>query len=198
MANARRHLHATVLPTGDVLVTSGVSGSGFNNLSTPVYAAELWSPATGTWTTLATAAVPRGYHATAVLLPDARVLVSGSGDGAGAVDQKNAQIYSPPYLFKGNRPAISSAPTSVAYGQSFAVSTSQASSIAKVALIRPGAATHAFDQNQRYVPLTFTRGSGTLTVTAPAGGTIAPPGVYMLFIVDGNGVPSVAKMVTVG
>ncbi|HEU4587398.1 MAG TPA: galactose oxidase-like domain-containing protein [Gemmatimonadales bacterium] len=198
MSYARRHLNATVLPTGDVLVTSGVSGSGFNNLSTAVYAAELWSPATGTWTTLASAAVPRGYHATAVLLPDARVLVSGSGDASGAVDQRNAQLFSPPYLFKGTQPAISSAPTRVSYGQSFTVSTAQASAIANVVLIRLGAATHAFDESQLYVPLAFTRGSGTLAAVAPANGTIAPPGVYMLFLVDGNGIPSVARMVTVG
>ena len=51
---------------------------------------------------------------------------------------------------------------------------------------------------QRYVPLSFTAGTGGLTATAPANANIAPPGVYMLFIIDANGVPSVAKMVTLG
>ena len=121
MAVARRQLNATLLPDGTVLVTGGTRGSGFNNTDpgNPVYAAELWDPATETWTTLAstTSGIPRVYHSCALLLPDARVLSMG-GNG-----QMTSEIYSPPYLFKGTRPAITSAPTSVAYGQSFFVGT---------------------------------------------------------------------------
>ncbi|HET9985607.1 MAG TPA: galactose oxidase-like domain-containing protein [Longimicrobiales bacterium] len=199
MHYARRHLNTTVLPTGDVLVTSGVSGGGgFNQISTAVYAAELWSPATGAWTLLASGTVPRGYHSTALLLPDGRVLVAGSGDNSSGPDQRNAELFSPPYLFQGTRPTISSAPTRVGYGQSFTVSTAQASTIAKVSLVRLGATTHAFDENQRFVPLSFTRGSTSLTVRAPGGGTTAPPGYYMLFVLTGTGVPSVAKILRIG
>jgi len=64
-------------------------------------------------------------------------------------------------------------------------------------LIRNGAVTHAFDENTRYVPLTFQQVAGGLTVTAPANGNIAPPGFYMLFLVNNSGVPSVAPFVQV-
>ncbi len=117
MTFARRHLNATLLPDGKVLVTGGTSGPGFNNKSTPVFAAELWDPATEKWSVMASAAVPRVYHSTAVLLPDGRVLTTGGND------QTEAEAYSPPYLFNGPRPTISSAPTSVNYGQSFFVGT---------------------------------------------------------------------------
>lgn len=197
MASPRRHLNATVLPTGDVLVTGGVSGTDFSDLGTGVHAAELWSPITGRWTTLASNIVTRGYHATSLLLPDGRVLHTGSGDAAGAPDQRNAEIFSPPYLFAGARPTISSAPTTVPYKQTVKVQTAQAASIAKVSLIRLGSVTHAFDMNQRYRTLSFTQSGTTLTVTGPDTRNRTPPGHYMLFVVDSSGVPSVATIVRV-
>ncbi|MGH2543786.1 MAG: galactose oxidase-like domain-containing protein, partial [Ardenticatenaceae bacterium] len=183
----------TVLPTGQVLVTSGSQGTEPN--TTPVYAAELWNPGTETWATLAAAQMARTYHGTGLLLPDGRVLVAGSGGCCGAPDQYNAEIFSPPYLFAGARPQIDAAPTEIGYGSPFVVETGEAASIARVALIRPAAVTHTTNMEQRYVPLAFTPSGNTLTVTAPAQGNIAPPGYYMLFIVDANGVPSVAAWV---
>jgi hypothetical protein len=195
MAKARRHLNAVLLPTGDVLVTGGTSASGFDTPAGAVFTAELWNPGTEKWTTLSSNHVIRMYHSTSILLPDGRVLHTGSGDGAGAANEKNAEIFSPPYLFRGPRPEISSAPSSATYGQSISVGTAQAAGIAKVTLIRLGSTTHAFDQNQRLVPLNFSGGAGGLSVTMPANGNIAPPGHYMLFLVNGNGVPSVARIV---
>jgi galactose oxidase len=195
MAYPRRHLNATVLPTGEVLVTSGSRGTAFNDIAQAVHPAELWSPTTGTWTTLASNRVNRSYHSTSILLPDGRVLHAGSGDGAGAPREKNAELFSPPYLFKGARPTISSVPALVGYGTSFSVSTPQAASIAKVSLIRLGSVTHGFDMNQRFQRLPFTRGTGTLTVSAPTSRSRTPPGHYMLFILNGNGVPSVARII---
>ena len=189
MATARRQLNATILPDGKVLVTGGSSGSGFDNSSTPVYTAELWDPATGKWTTLASITMYRGYHSTALLLPDARVLSAG-GDVSGAT----AEIFSPPYLFKGARPAITTAPASISYGQTFFVETPDAASITQVTLLRLGAATHAFNHNQRINFLGFSQASGGLNVNAPASANLAPPGHYMLFILNGNGVPSVAPI----
>jgi len=129
-------------------------------------------------------------------MPDARVLVMGGGRFNGineiATNQLNAEFYSPPYLFKGARPAITSAPATLTYGQVFTVQTPDAARIASVSLIRYGAVTHSINMAQVYVPLTFSAGSGSLTVTAPASGNLAPPGYYMLFIVDSNGVPSIA------
>lgn len=198
MVNPRRHLNATVLPTGQVLVTGGLSGTGWNDLTTGVHAAELWNPATGTWTVLASNTITRGYHATSILMPDGRVLHAGSGDGGGSPDEENAELFSPPYLFKGARPTITSAPTSIAYNTTFQVTTPQASDIGKVSLIHLGAATHAFDMGQRFQWLSFQRQTGALSITGPTSRNVTPPGHYMLFILDTSGVPSVAKIIQVG
>jgi hypothetical protein len=115
--------------------------------------------------------------------------------GTAAVNETNAEVYSPPYLFKGARPTITNVPQLLQYGQSFTITTPDAGSIRSAALIRTPSVTHAFDENQRYIPLTFTAGSGSLSATAPANGNIAPPGYYYLFIVNTNGVPSVAQFV---
>jgi len=195
MAVARRQLNATVLPDGTVLVTGGTSAPGFNTPSGAVLTAELWNPNTGSWTTLASNAIPRIYHSTTLLLPDGRVLHTGSGDtDPPAVDQRNAEIYSPPYLFKGARPSISTAPGSITYGQQFFVGTPDGPSVARVRLIRLGSTTHAFNAGQRLVTVAFSQASGGLTVTAPGKRPLAPPGYYMLFLVNGVGVPSVSRI----
>jgi galactose oxidase len=199
MAYPRRHLNATVLPTGEVLVTGGTRGTSFNEISMGVRVAEIWDPATGVWSQLASNAVNRGYHATSVLLPDGRVLHAGSGDaldenGNPYPDEKNGELYSPPYLFKGPRPTITSAPADRWYGGLITVKTPAPAAITKVSLIAIGSATHAFDSNQRFLWLTFTRTSTALNVKAPTK-NLAPPGYYMLFILDGNGVPSVGRMI---
>ena len=194
----RRNLNATLLPTGEVLVTGGSSSTIAKDITMAVRAAELWSPTTGTWTVLASNTVGRTYHSTSILLPDGRVLHTGSGDGGGNPDERNAELFSPPYLFKGPRSTISAAPSLVGYGTSFRVVTPDAAAIAKVSLIRLGSTTHSFDMNQRFQWLSFTRQTGALTITAPTSRNRTPPGHYMLFILDDNGVPSVAKIVQVG
>jgi hypothetical protein len=196
MAFPRRHLNAVVLPNGEVLVTGGSSGITFNDYRAGVRAAELWNPATGRWTTLASNTVSRVYHSTSLLLPDGRVLHTGSGDGG--PDQRTAELFSPPYLFKGARPAIASAPSQVGYGASFTITTPDAGSIAKVSLIRLGSTTHAFDMNARFQWLSFERQSGALRIAAPASRNRAPPGHYLLFILNDNGVPSVGKILRIG
>lgn len=209
MAYGRRQNNLTVLADGTALVTGGnSSGAALVDLNAGVYAAELWSPATGQWTTLASMQVTRQYHSTALLLPDGRVLSAGGGicgecDTVGYLN-KNAEIFSPPYLFAKDgsgalapRPTVASAPGAVTEGTQFTVSTPDAPSISKVALVRLGAVTHSNNMEQRYVPLSFTAASGTLTVTAPANVNIAPPGYYMLFLVNSAGVPSVAPILSV-
>src|SRR5438552_2928137 len=171
-----------------------------------VYNAERWDPTTGQWTTLAAQAVTRQYHSTALLLPDGRVLSSGGGI-CGTCDQvgylaKNAEIFTPPYLFQADgtlapRPVIDSAPATTGYGAALDIATAGPGSIRKVALVRLGAVTHSDNMEQRYVPLQFTAGAASLTATGPANANVAPPGVYMLFIIDANGVPSIARMVSV-
>jgi hypothetical protein len=144
--------------------------------------------------------INRSYHSTSLLLPDGRVLHAGSGgatlpNGQPTPDQKNAELYSPPYLFQGARPTIASASTSISYGSSFTVGTPDAAGIAKVSLIALGSVTHAFDMNQRFMWLTFTRSGSNLAVKAPPSPNLAPPGYYMLFILNAAEVPSKARIV---
>jgi galactose oxidase len=208
----RRQHNATILADGTVLVTGGTRGGGaagtsqsFNDLDPgqPVHIAELWEPDTGQWTQLAAETIDRCYHATAVLLPDATVLSAGGGEffptgtrtqNDPADSHRNAQVFSPPYLFKGQRPQITSAPDSIAYGESFVVATPRPDEIAKASLVRLSSVTHSFNANQRIAFLAIRMQAGGLTVTAPPSAAICPPGHYMLFIVDTNGVPSVASM----
>ena len=200
MAYPRRHLNATILPTGEVLVTGGTRGTSFNELSLAVRVAEIWNPAAGAWRQVAGNAVNRGYHSTSVLLPDGRVLHAGSGDnlqpdGTPSPDERNAEYYSPPYLFKGARPTISSAPNPIGYGQSFPVGTPNPAGVSKVSFIALGSTTHAFDMSQRFMWLDFTVAAGGITVKAPSSRNLAPPGFYMLFILNANDVPSKGKVI---
>ena len=198
MAFGRRQFNLTDLADGTVLATGGnSSGASLVDLNNGVYAAEQWNPATGQWRTLASESVTRQYHSTALLLPDGRVLSAGGGicgtcDTVGYL-AKNAQVFSPPYLFQADgtlapRPTIDSAPSTTFYGASMDISTGSPGSISKVALVRLGAVTHSNNMEQRYIPLTFTAGATSVTATAPANATSAPPGFYMLFIIDANGV----------
>ena len=207
MAFARRQLNATILADGQVLVTHGTSGAGFNNVASAVRTAELWNPVTESWSTMAEEARPRTYHSTALLLPDGRVLTSGSGEGGGVLLENSdftSQVFTPPYLFNGDgtlaaRPTITAAPSGVHYGGSFSVETPDAGSVVRGTLVRLSSVTHAFNQSQLIYPLTFSAtGPTTLSAAGPTGATLAPPGPYMLFLVNQAGVPSRAEMVTVG
>jgi galactose oxidase len=199
----RRHLNATILPDGTVLVTGGVSAGGFNTLSSAVHAAEVWDPATGHWSVLASAAKDRGYHSVALLLPDATVLAGSGGDaedpgtGAPFPTERNHEIYQPPYLFKGARPVITSAPSVVGYGQVFTVESPNARQITDVRWIRLGSVTHAFNANQRANRLAFVAAEGALGITAPVSPDLAPPGHYLLFVLNRNGVPSQGTVVRI-
>ena len=199
MALARRHHNLTVLPTGEVLATGGTAGTEFNDLSQIVRAAEIWNPNTGVWTTLASSSVDRAYHSVALLLPDGRVLQTGGGAaGTVAPNQLNAQYFSPPYLFRGPQPVISTVPSSLRYAQSFRISTAAASRIAKLTLVRTGSVTHGFDMNQRFRQFTtFTKDATGLAVPGITNRNLTPPGYYMIFIVDTNGVPSAGKVVKI-
>ena len=203
MASPRRHLNSTILPDGKVLITGGTRGGGFVNINAglAIHEAEVWDPATGAWTTLASNSKMRVYHSVSLLLPDGTVLHGASGDAmAGAVPvppERNHEIFRPPYLFKGARPTITSAPATVGYAQAFSVATPNAAQITEVRWIRLGAVTHAFDMGQLANTLTFTATATGVDVDAPDNSSLAPPGYYLLFVLNRNGVPSAGKVVRV-
>ena len=189
---ARMHSNLVTLPDGMVLA---VGGNQQGKYESPVKQAELYDPTTGRWTLMATQTAQRGYHSTAVLLPDGRVLSAGSDDGD---LQTTAEFYSPPYLFQGSRPVVTAAPDAISYGQTFQIDSPDAADVRTVVLIRGGSATHAVDFDQRSVELSFQVVGNTLQAQAPSSANLAPPGPYMLFLVNGQGVPSVAPFVQVG
>ena len=203
MRFGRRHLNATILPDGKVLITGGTSAGGFNTLSGAVHAAEVWDPSTRHWTQLASNTVDRGYHSVSLLLPDGTVLHGAGGDalaptGEAYPRERNHEIFRPPYLFKGVRPTITSvSQTTVGYKAKFTVNTPFAQQITEVRWIRLGSVTHAFDASQRASKLPFTRTATALQVTTPLNGRLAPPGHYLLFLMNRNGVPSAGTVIKV-
>ena len=168
--------------------------------------ADLYTPANGstaaTITSAGVNAYGRLYHSVAMLLPDATVWLAGGNPTRGTYEP-HVEVYQPPYLFQSNgslatRPTITSAPATISYGNNFTVQTPNAANIASAVLVRNGSVTHAFGMDQRMVGMSFTAGSGSLTVTAPPNGNIAPPGYYMLFLLNTAGVPSVSTFVQIG
>jgi hypothetical protein len=190
----RAHANLVTLPDETVLAVGGTQRHT-HGAAEAVHAAELFTPQTGTWRLMDSQSADRAYHSTAILLPDGRVLSAGTdrGNRPTAVD-----FFSPPYLFKGPRPTIDSAPSSVSPGETFEILTPDAQSISRVALIRPGATTHGWNPDQRYVQLAFTKDAGKLLATVPRSSAHLPLGYYMLFIVNDRGVPSVAPFIHVG
>ncbi|MCI0676981.1 MAG: DUF1929 domain-containing protein, partial [Phycisphaerales bacterium] len=153
------------------------------------------NPQTAIWTELPSLVYGRMYHSTSVLLPDGRVLVAGQDNGPG---QNTAEIYSPPYLFRGPRPNITSAPANVAYGQAFTINTPNAATIESVVFIKLSTVTHSVNFEQRLRELDFVAQGGSLIATAPPTPNLAPPGYYLLFILNADDVPSKAAIVRVG
>ncbi|PKV89253.1 discoidin domain-containing protein [Streptomyces sp. TLI_146] len=204
MAAARAFSNSVVLPDGKVAVFGGqetpVPFSDAKSVMTP----EIWDPATGRFTPLATMAVPRNYHSTANLLPDGRIFSGGGGlCGDCATNHLDGAVFTPPYLLNPDgserpRPVITSTPPAhVALGSTLPVTTG--SPVGAFALVRTGAATHSVDNDQRRVPLTFRQsGEGAYDLSIPSDPGVALPGTYLLFALNTDGVPSIAKVISVG
>jgi hypothetical protein len=200
MSQPRIEMNATILPNGKVIALGGSLND--EDTTTASLNADLYDPATNSFSSAGQNAYARLYHSNSLLLPDATVLFIGGNPARGTYEQ-HMEIYSPAYLFNpdgtlATRPTISAAPSAgIGYGSAFQVQTPDAASIASVVLMRAGAPTHAFDMEQRQVGMNFTAGNGVLNVTAPPNSNIAPPGYYMLFLVNNAGVPSVAQFVQI-
>ena len=199
MANNRIYHTLTMLADGKVLAVGGEASSDQNIIKTGVLPTEIWDPATQTWSAAAPIAASRNYHSSAALMADGRVLVAGGGHPNSGSDpgQFSTQIYSPAYLSNGPRPTINNSTAAVTYGAPITVATPDADSIGSVNLVSLAADTHQADMNQHFVPLTFTAGAGSLSVASPNSASLAPPGNYMLFILNKNGVPSVAAPIRI-
>jgi hypothetical protein len=154
------------LPDGKML------GVGGTHIETPHRQSLLYDPTSNTWTGMASQTEERGYHSTAVLLPDGRVLSAGDNFAPGGGSK--LEIYSPPYLFRGERPVISAAPSTATWGASLDITTPSA--VSRAVLMRPSSVTHTNDMNQRHLELGFTAGTGGIIATAPSSAKVAPPG----------------------
>jgi galactose oxidase-like protein len=206
------------LPDGTVLA---VNGSDKDSVLLPgtevgIHTAELYDPKTDTWTDMASAQRDRTYHNSALLLADGRVLVGGHNPinalygsvhdllpGVLANNDEDAsfEIFSPPYLFRGDRPVISGVKAGLAWGRSFDIATPQAGDIESVVLMRLPSPQHVNDSDQRTLRLAFEAKGDHLEAIAPPHGVAAPPGYYYLFVnrsSDKGPIPSVARIVRVG
>jgi galactose oxidase len=202
MANPRAFANSVVLPDGKVVVFGGQNYAVPFSDNTAVFSAELWDPATESFTTMASASLPRTYHSVALLLPDGRVFTGGGGlCGNCATNHFDGEIFTPPNLINADgtpasRPAITAAPTTAANGATITVATNRA--VTGFALVRFGSATHTVDTDQRRIALTPTTVAGGYTLNIPADPGVALPGYYMLFALDPFGVPSVASTIRIG
>lgn len=188
-AQGKMYVSAVLLPDGKVLETGG----GLHNRADPVYEASVFDPATSTFDPVTADPEARGYHSSAFLLPDGRVMATGDNPGNGTWNH-NVSIYTPPYLLKGARPTITSVIDSEwVYGDTQRITVDRP--IVKAELIRPAAVTHSSDPNQRFVDLPLSVDGNNIDLNVTSNPNMAPPGWYMLFAVDANGVPSVAKWV---
>ena len=195
----RSYPNTVLLPDRSIVTVGG--DDRVENHPVPERAVEIYDPATATWRVGPSQVETRAYHSTALLLPDGRVLSAGDdlnptpdGSRAGSSPNDTGEIYSPPYLFKGPRPIIRTAPRALRWDVPFAVEGD--SDVDEAVLIAPAAVTHGNDMNQRLVPLRTVSvhpGAG-VTLQSPPSANVAPPGWYMLFLVR-DGVPSVASWV---
>ena len=190
---------SVVLPNGKVMLVGGSAQD--NELVGVANRPEIWDPATEAWSLMAPAVKARLYHSTALLLKDGRVMVAGGG-APGPQVNTNAEIFSPPYLFNNSgqaapRPAIVSAPDEAPYGSKIAVRHNPANVITRATLIKTGATTHSNNMDQRFIELNFKDIHNGVSVTLPSSPNIAPPGYYLLHLLDNKGVPSKAHIIRI-
>jgi len=198
MAHARTFHQLIPMPNGEVMVLGGTGGAKFSD-NGGILEPEIWNPQTGQWRGLANMSVVRGYHSTALLLPDARVLAAGGGYGGG--DHLDGQVFTPPYLYANDgtlatRPTITAAVSEIDVGSSFQVTTT--GGVQSFGFVRMSATSHAVNTDSRfYKPEVEQTGANTWSVTTHQNPNVSTPGFWMLFAIDAAGVPSEAAIIQV-
>jgi hypothetical protein len=192
----RKYPLPIILPDGRVVIFGGSAQANEN----PVFVPEMFDPENEGqgWVNLPGATVPRVYHGTAVLLPDGSVWTAGSTPGV-ADWELRIEVFRPSYFFTGTaRPTISGAPSVGGYGASITIPTPDAANVARVSLVKTGCQTHHYDTDMRFIWLPITnRGTNSVTVSAPINANIAPPGYYMIHVLNGSRVPSTAQIIKI-
>jgi hypothetical protein len=193
--------NATVLADGQVWVNGGSVTP--NALGDEHYHSEMWNPATGQWTRTASAVQPRLYHSASMLLADGSVLTGGGG-APGPMIQLNAEVYFPPYLFLHDgsgrfapRPVLVSAPAQARAGTELRLSVGREVKATRLTLVRSGSVTHSFNHEQRFFALDFSQQGTELRARLPADVNQFPPGYYLVFVFDDQGVPSMGRSLLV-
>lgn len=204
MNAARSMCNSVVLPNGQVIVVGGMTVTALFSDHLAVMPAEIWDPVTEEFTLLEDMHTPRTYHSMAILMKDGRVLSGGGGlCGSGcSANHKDIEILTPPYLFDANgnpaiRPEILSAPSSARYGEALRVRM-DTDDPHTFALMRLGAATHSLNNDARRIPLkAVSLGNGDFDLSVPSNRHVALTGLYWLFAMNVDGVPSVGSTLSI-
>jgi hypothetical protein len=198
-----RYPNMVITPDDKVVITGGSTGYRGENDSDQLLC-HIYDPRSGSLSRMADPTVGRNYHSEALLLPDGRLITMGSdplySDSSNTKPgtfERRIEIYSPPYLFQGDRPEIASGPEQVGRGATVWFGIPKVGEIKSARLVRPSAVTHVTDVDQRSIKLDTRRNGDGLDVTIPASAGLVPSGWYMLFVTDSNGAPSKAHWVHV-
>ena len=204
----REYSCTVTLPDSSLLVSAGTEElPNWTPGGRYVMNLETYSPKTRQWRTIVDPHAEetsdarhsghefRGYHQTAMLLPDGRVMIAG-----GNVRASDYHVYRPWYLTCGKpRPVITALPTQLGFGETFTIKHDEMPAPWKVdraILMAPGSTTHHFDFAARLIDLAEVSSTPrSITVTAPPDANHAPPGYYMVFLLSDGDVPSHAGWV---
>jgi hypothetical protein len=198
MHHRRVHANGVLLPDGNLLVVGGMSDySHGGDLHDAVCDAEMYDPSMNTWTSMAAQQKPRLYHSTALLLPDGRIISMGSNPQSKSIE-KSIEVFSPPYLFRGERPLILTHPDRITYGQAFSVTVNDARHTGQVVVMRPEVLTHVTNTDQRLLELEFrVANDEKLEIQGPPTPAHMPRGYCLVFVLNKDGIPSVGKFLKV-
>lgn len=198
MNPVRENADAILLPTGEVLVEGGMKNGSSD--ATAVRAPESFNPATGTWRVLPESPIVRGYHSTALLMPNGAIWVAGSNFNASSgIGNRELRIeIFEPWYFCGRRPSITDAAPAAHHGEDIEIRTPDAADIKRVVIVRCGTVTHNFNPDQRHVTLEFKKGAGDVILARiPDLPNVVIVGYYLLFVIDSTGRPSVGRFLQI-